>query len=489
MAVEITIPRLGWSMEEGVFSQWLKNDGDSVREGDALFELEGEKAVQQVESFDAGILNIPGNGPKPGDVVKVGQLIGYLCGKGEQAPSATGPAASSILAEAHNELQVPATVESPQRSQPAAIVARENGTPVDRPIASPSVRRLARQMGVDVQAMQASENAGRITAEQVLAAGQNGNGKHLPTAAAKESTADKRLRVSPRAARTALKLGVNLLEVTATGSTGRIRECDVLATATNARDSKLVAPVPSLPQQLAEPASPVQPQAGNIATASSLRRTIASRMLAASHQTAPVTLQSSADATELVNIRRQFKAAAKADVRPPGFTDMLVKLSAVALERHPLLLGQWTEQGVLTPHGIHIAVAVDTPAGLLTPVLADVPEHSLTQISAKLQDLFQRARSRRASTDELQGGVFTISNLGGYRVDGFTPILNLPQAAILGVGRISPQPVVVEGRIEVRDRMALSLTFDHRVVDGAAAAAFLTTLCEFCESPLPYLLG
>lgn len=212
-------------------------------------------------------------------------------------------------------------------------------------------------------------------------------------------------------------------------------------------------------------------------------------MLAASQQTAPVTLQSSADATELVNIRRQFKAAASDDVRAPGFTDMLVKLSALSLERHPALLGQWTDKGVLTPHGIHIAVAVDTPAGLITPVLTDVPELSLSQISARLDDLFQRTRSRRTSAEELQGGVFTISNLGGYRVDGFTPILNLPQTAILGVGRISPQPVVVDGRVEVRDRMALSLTFDHRVVDGAAAAAFLTTLCEYCESPLPHLLG
>jgi len=212
-------------------------------------------------------------------------------------------------------------------------------------------------------------------------------------------------------------------------------------------------------------------------------------MLAASQQTAPVTLQSSIDAMELVNIRRQFKAAASADVRVPGFTDMLVKLSALALECHPALLGQWTEQGVLTPQGIHIAVAVDTPAGLLTPVLTDVPGQSLSQISAKLHDLFERTRSRRASAEELQGGVFTISNLGGYRVDGFTPILNLPQTAILGVGRISPQPVVVEGRVEVRDRMALSLTFDHRVVDGAPAARFLQDVARAIANPSASLLS
>jgi pyruvate dehydrogenase E2 component (dihydrolipoamide acetyltransferase) len=489
MAVEITIPRLGWSMEEGVFSQWLKNDGDAVREGDALFELEGEKAVQQIESFDAGILNIPGNGPKPGDVVKVGQLIGYLCRKGEQAPSTTGPIAKSASAEATKELPAAAEPDGPQPVQPAAIVARENGTPIDRPVASPSVRRLARQMGVDVQTIQTSEVAGRITAEKVLAVGQNGNGKHSPAEAAEESMADSSVRVSPRAARTALKLGVNLLDVTATGSSGRIRECDVLAAAANGRKTKAVGPSTSNPRQLPEPAFSAQSQSGSVAAMSSLRRTIASRMLAASQQTAPVTLQSSADATEMVNIRRQFKAAANDEVRAPGFIDMLVKLSALALERHLALLGQWTEQGVLTPHGVHIAVAVDTPAGLLTPVLTDVPELSLSQISAKLHDLFQRTRSRSVSAEELQGGVFTISNLGGYRVDGFTPILNLPQTAILGVGRINPQPVVVEGRVEVRDRMALSLTFDHRVVDGAAAAAFLTTLCEYCESPLPHLLG
>jgi len=452
MAIEITIPRLGWSMEEGVFSQWLKRDGDTVREGDALFELESDKAVQQVESFDGGILSIPTDGPRPGDVVRIGQRIGYLCRKGEQASA--------------------------------------SGTPVDRSAVSPSVRRLARQIGVDVNSIQPSQEAGRTTTEEVLAAGRRSNERQSHPKSAVAPVAESRIRVSPRAARSAMRLGVNLLDVTAMGSSGRICERDVLAAAARAGDATPT--FQSDPSALGVSKSRDQESSpiGKTEVPSSLRRTIAARMLTATRETASVTLQALADATELVNLRRQYKAAtACIDVRVPGYTDLLVKLCAVALEKHPTMLGQWTEDGIVTPHGIHIAVAVDTPAGLLTPVLKNAAELTLPQISLQLQDLIHRARSRQASAQELQDGVFTISNLGGYHVDRITPILNLPQTAILGVGRISAQPTVVGGSVDVRDCVTFSLTFDHRVVDGAAAAAFLTTVCELCERPLLILLS
>ena len=213
-------------------------------------------------------------------------------------------------------------------------------------------------------------------------------------------------------------------------------------------------------------------------------------MLAAAQQTAAVTLTASADATDLVNLRRQYKAGtADRAARIPSYTDLLVKLAAAALERHPAMLGQWADNGIFVSDGVHVAVAVDTPFGLLTPVLRDVPALSLAEVSERLASLISPRSARRLSADELRGGTFTVTNLGGYRVDAFTPLLNLPQTAILGVGRISPQPVAVEGRVEVRDRVTLSLTFDHRVVDGATAAALLTTICELVEKSLPTLLS
>ncbi len=217
---------------------------------------------------------------------------------------------------------------------------------------------------------------------------------------------------------------------------------------------------------------------------SSLRKTIAQRMLAGSQQTAPVTLMVKADATELLNLRQQFKQEAQLrQSQIPGVTDMFVKLTGEALRYHPELLHQWVDNGLIVPDGIHIAVGVDTEQGLIAPVLRDVPFLPLTELSRQLRDLIERAHTRKLTTEELQGGTFTLSNLGRSCVDGFTPIVNLPQSAILGIGRIRREPTVVEDEIVIRDQVSLSLTFDHRVHDGVPAAAFLQTLSEILERP------
>jgi pyruvate dehydrogenase E2 component (dihydrolipoamide acetyltransferase) len=245
------------------------------------------------------------------------------------------------------------------------------------------------------------------------------------------------------------------------------------------------------------PEAAIRPEASSMSAASaestpastSLRREIAARMLAAAQNTAAVTLSATADATGLVSLRRQCKSEADDYIlQAPSYTSLLVKIAAEALERHPAVLGQWRDDEIIIPDGVHIAVAVDTSVGLLTPVLRDVPSLTLAQIADKLDRLISRARARRLSPEEMRGGTFTVTNLGSYRVDMFTPLLNLPQTAILGIGQISPQPVAVDGRVKVRNRVTLSLSFDHRVVDGATAAALLTKICELVEKPLPTLL-
>jgi pyruvate dehydrogenase E2 component (dihydrolipoamide acetyltransferase) len=269
---------------------------------------------------------------------------------------------------------------------------------------------------------------------------------------------------SPRARRVAAELGIDWSNLRGTGRDGRIRERDVRAAATAAgTGGRLIPYTPS-------------------------RRTIAARMVAGVTQAAPVTLTTRADATNLVNVRGQFRAAAAGDDPVPGYTDFLVKLAAAALRRHPMLQAQWRDDGLFVPDRVAIAVAVHTDAGLLAPVVRDADRLTLRQVAARSRDLIARARAGRLSADEMRGATFTITNLGGLGVDAFTPIVHLPQCAVLGVGRIVREPAVVGGQVVPRDQVTLSLTFDHRVVDGAPAARFLDTLRACLEQPAPWLM-
>jgi pyruvate dehydrogenase E2 component (dihydrolipoamide acetyltransferase) len=166
-----------------------------------------------------------------------------------------------------------------------------------------------------------------------------------------------------------------------------------------------------------------------------------------------------------------------------------VKLTAVALREHPLLNACWTGEEIVVSHACHIGIAVDTEAGLLVPVIRDVANLGLRQVAERSRDLAERARQRKLKAEEMQGGTFTITNLGAFGIDAFTPIINYPQGAVLGVGRIQRQPVVIGEEIKAREQVTLSLTFDHRIVDGAPAARFLQTLGRLIENPGPWLVS
>ncbi|MBI1918397.1 MAG: 2-oxo acid dehydrogenase subunit E2 [Planctomycetes bacterium] len=237
-----------------------------------------------------------------------------------------------------------------------------------------------------------------------------------------------------------------------------------------------------------EPRPPAALPGGRDIPVSRARRIIAERMLASLRATAPVALTTTADATNLANLRAQFKAAARSSEVVPGYTDFLVKLCAVALRDHPMLMARWDGDHLIVPEGIHIGIAVDTEAGLLVPVLRDVPSLGLRQLAARTRELTERARAGQLTAEEMSGGVFTISNLGSFGIDTFTPIINYPECAILGVGRLRRQPEVVEERVVARDVVSLSLTFDHRTVDGAPAARFLDALRKCIENPAPWLV-
>ena len=400
MAIEITLPRLGWSMEEGIFQSWLKKEGEEVQSGEPLFVLESDKAAQEVEATDSGILHIPSHAPQSGEVTKVGRVLGYLLGPGEQPPAA------SAVALAVPE-QTPPDAPAERVAPPPATVpaSTENSTPV----------------------------------------------------ASGETPA------SPRARRAAKKRGVDLSRVEPGGAGGRIREQDVLAV------------------EIRSPGASGVP-VGN------LRRIIAARMMQSKQSTAPVTLHARCDASRLVLLRRELKAALDGD-STPSYNDIIAKVVARALAKHPMLAARWENDEIFLPEAFNIGLAVDTEQGLLVPVIKDVGNLPLAAVSRKSRSLVEGARSRRIAPEDLQGGNFTITSLGSFDIESFTPIINYPETAVLGIGSIFREAAEGEGgTIVFRDTMRLSLTFDHRVVDGAPAARFLQDVRQGVENPAVCLM-
>ncbi len=402
---EIRVPRLGWSMEEGTFVGWLKKTGDSVSVGDPLFELEGEKATQAIESVDAGILHIPSDGPQAGAMVTVGSLLGYLLVPGESASDIPSDRVPAKDFPASQDGGPPATTFSPVTPSSTAVA------------------------------------------------------------------------ITPRAKRVAKELGIDIAFVTGSGRGGRIREADVRASRTH---------VPAEPSHSIPSVDAERPQA-----ISARRRTIAEKLRLSQERTIPVTLSTKFDASNLVSARDQFKATNAPIV--PAFTDFVACVATRVLRQHPLLARRWTHDhsALVSPsaNGLEIGIAVHTAEGLLVPILRNLEGKFVTEIAEQSRKIIQRARDGKLSASEMQGGFFTITNLGGLGVDGFTPILNYPEIAILGLGAVRREPTVVgDDRIAIRDTMTLSLTFDHAAVDGAPAAEFLQDLAKALTHPTPVLV-
>lgn len=418
MAIPVTVPRLGWSMEEGTLLEWLKRDGEMVRPGEMLFVLEGEKAAEEIEALDGGILRIPAAGPKPGDRVKVGQVLAHLVTEGEAAPVAEKP-----------------------------VKAAEK--PLSGAALGPAARRAARAMGMKTP----SPPIPSASKEYQYPSPALGTGIEVANKPA----------ITPRARRVAQELGIDLSGLCGTGRNGRIRERDVRA-ATGSTGGRLTPHTP-------------------------IRQTIAARMVAGVTEAAPVTLHRKVDAANLVNLREQFRKATVSGAVVPSYTDLLVKLTATALRQHPMLQAQWRDDGLFVPEAVNIAVAVDAEAGLFTPVIRNADQRSLREIAGRLRALIEKAQAGWLAADDLRDATFTVSNLGSLGVDTFTPIIPLPQCAVLGIGRIVREPAVVGDAIVPRDQLSVSLTFDHRTVDGAPAARFLDTLRLCVEQPAPYLVS
>ncbi|MDV6168246.1 pyruvate dehydrogenase complex dihydrolipoamide acetyltransferase [Flavobacterium sp. DG1-102-2] len=418
----VTMPRLSDTMTEGTVATWLKKEGDTIKEGDILAEIETDKATMEFESFNAGtLLKI---GIQEGQTASVDSLLAIIGPAGTDVSGITGKEASAPAAEAK--------ADAPKEDKKEADAA-------------PAAK-----------------------AEEAPAAANDGG----------------RLFVSPLARKIAEEKGVNLNQVKGSGENGRIVKKDIENYTPQAAQPAATAAAPA--QSAAAPAAYVP--AGEVATEevknNQMRKTIA-RRLAESKFTAPeYSLTIELDMDNAIASRNTINAVPDTKV---SFNDMVIKASAMALRKHPQVNTQWKDDVTVYNKHISIGVAVAVEDGLVVPVVKFTDNLSLSQIGGAVKDLAGKARNKKLSPAEMDGSTFTVSNLGMFGIQEFTSIINQPNSAILSVGAIVQKPVVKNGQIVVGNTMTVTLTCDHRTIDGATGAQFLQTLKQYVENPVTML--
>jgi pyruvate dehydrogenase E2 component (dihydrolipoamide acetyltransferase) len=466
MATEFLMPKLGLTMEEGTITEWFADDGATITAGQPLLRIETDKTETDVEAAATGRLHRVG---QVGETFACGDLIGWFLAEDEEAPGGAAPGATAARAAA----APPSAPTVPSAPTPAAVVA--NG----RVVASPLTKRLAAERGIDLRTVRGTGPGGRIVAADLddlpatpapAAAGQPAPAPArpgpvtgaAPATAAARSLADllgidlARVPIDPveqRITREAVALHVRTLLATASPPTAAASE------------------QPSLPPALQEPTRTVR--------LSGMRGTIAKRMHDSLRQMAQLTLFMDADLDAVVADRARRKESGTA----PSYTDYVIAAAARALVEHPLVNSQITDEGVALLPEVHVGMAVALDEGLIVPVIRDTASLGLSSLSAESSRLAAAARAGALELPDLEGGTFSVSTLGMFGVDGFTPVINPPNTAILGVGRLREDVVIDDGEVGVRTRLTLSLTWDHRAFDGAPAADFCRTIVELLRDP------
>lgn len=450
MATEVLMPKWGLTMKEGKISKWLKAEGDAVKKGEPLLEVETSKITNTVESPADGILFqivVP-----QGETVAVQTVLAVLAEPGE-TPERREPVvragADSKAGEA--ESQTPAS----EKGQKTGFVP-----------ATPIARRLAKERGIDLHQVTGTGPNGRVTEADVR----------------RFKGAAPEVNASPQAVAIAQEAGIDLSLIQGSGKDGKITKVDVLRAMSPGYQPDPGTPAPS-PEAPAAP--PSGPTAGDLMPMAGMRRIIADNMLASLHNAAQLTVFVELDATEMASLRDKLRAKyGRDDAVRISYNDIIAVATCRALQDHPIMNSWLTEEGIVLHREVHLGIAVALPDGLVVPNVKHAHSKRLPELSAETRQLAQKARSGGLTMDEIQGGTFTITNVSMLGVDGFTPILNPPETGILGVGRLVPKPAVHEGQICIRQMMTLSLTFDHRVVDGAPAMRFLRCLADYLEDPV-----
>ena len=438
MPKELIMPALGMAQDEGVLLRWLKKEGEMVQAGEPLMEVATDKVDVQVEAPASGLLTAVT--AQEGDEIPVGQVIALIAAEGEELPAK--PVSAPLATD----------MEGSEGEPPAQSVPSQSRVP------SPVAARMAAQRGIDLADVPAV--GGRISREDIEA--------HMRTAGA-----GVRVLASPKARRLARERGIDLASLAGNGPQGAVLAADVPLTVQPPTES-ITQPQP-VPAPAASP--PDQP------TVSRMWQIMAQRLTASWTSVPHFYLVREVDATGLQGWR-SLLASKTPDRVNVTFTDLLTKLTALSLARFPRLNASWRDGEILCNPDINIGLAVAVPEGLLVPVVHKADQLQVQDIAARRTDLVARANRASLLPDDFAGGTFTISNLGMYGVDAFNAIVNPPQAAILAVARITDRVVAVDGQPAVRPMLTLTLSCDHRAVDGVMAAQFLDALATLIEEPL-----
>jgi len=471
MPNEIYLTQVGMTMTEGVVAEWYVADGDEVKKGEMLFRLETEKVELEVDADDTGVVKhlFPaGTTREPGDV------IGWIYAPGEEIPAVLPQGEKAAPAQvADDDAESPATsaagtpaptaVRTPATSPAARDVAHRGVG--GRILASPAARRLAGERDVALESILGTGPGGRIVEADVAS---------VPFDAPVDEV---RTKASPVARRTAQQLGIGLSDVIGTGPGGRIVKEDVeqaaLRTATSTTTPATTA---------------TGPQAGETLRLSGMRKTIARNMYDSLQSTAQLTMDMEVAMDDAVKLREQLGGEWKNEGVKPSYTDLVVKAAAKALALHPRMNSTMDETSITLLEEIHVGIAVALEEGLVVPVIRDALTRDVKSIAQDAARLAGAARDGKLGMDDMHGGTFTVTTLGMFGVDSFTPILNAGQTGILGVNRIA-DGVRWDGDRPIKcQTMRLSLTWDHRVLDGEPAARFLGTVRDLLEAPYRLLV-
>jgi pyruvate dehydrogenase E2 component (dihydrolipoamide acetyltransferase) len=444
MSSPIYMPKLGLTMTEGTLTEWLVNTGETVSQGQPVASIETDKIETEIEAEAEGHLH---HLCKSGEVFECGVVLGWVLEEGEEPPE---------------------TLETPEvaNDQTTAIeqneiLEKETKTKSSRIAASPAAKRLAKEKGVDLSTISGSGPSGRIVVEDVEAFSAS-----TPVDSISE-TLDT--NASQAAVSEAQKLGVDLSKVQTSSTDRKIRKSDVQAHIKNSSES-----ASEKQSFLFEPIGE-----GERTQLTGMRKVIANRMHSSLQSMAQLTLHLDVEMDNVISLRREMQS----DDELPGYTDFVIASVARALKAHPQLNSQMLENEILQLNEINIGMAVALSDGLVVPVVRNADQLSLNEIAKNTSRLAGQARDGKLALEDLEGGTFSVSSLGMFGVDGFTPVINPPNAAILGVGRIREDTAWDDQTPRKTSRMVISLTWDHRVLDGAPAADFASTIKSGLENP------
>ncbi|MBI1265160.1 MAG: pyruvate dehydrogenase complex dihydrolipoamide acetyltransferase [Alphaproteobacteria bacterium] len=481
MPIEILMPALSPTMEEGTLSSWLVKEGDAVKSGDVIAEIETDKATMEVEAVDEGVMGkiLVAAGTEG---VKVNAVIALLLEEGEDKGALEGAGAKSSKG-----------ADTPPRPSPQGEGGQSSTSWKDRK---------------DVGATDIESEAGDTTSPSPKGEGRGGGSGGSETGKDKTDKDSKRIKASPLARRLAEQAGLSLSGIEGSGPGGRIIKRDVEAASKAAPAAKTQgAPRAEAPRAEASGAKPAgdapKPQIdaheplaryGIAASRYELRKADGIQKISAKRLTDsfrdvphfPLNVDCRLDA--LLAFRQQLNAKAPEGVKV-SVNDILIKASGLALKRVPEANASWIEDGRVAMHRhADVSVAVAIEGGLITPIIFDADQKGLAQISAEMKDLAARARDRKLKPEEFQGGTFSLSNLGMFGIKSFASILNPPQGMILSVGVGEERPVITNGALAKATVMTVTLTCDHRVVDGATGARWIAAFKGFIEDPVTMLM-